>query len=93
MEDGAVAPRRPVPYVSDEMAELLAKYVIPVNGALCLLLALAELWQGRTWSEGVTVGGGLLPGLILTIVMWARRELRVVDLGELEKLRYRTKGS
>lgn len=57
-----------------------------------MLLAVAELAQGRTWSEGMMIGGGYVPGLILTVVLWARRELRVVDLGELEKLRYSTKG-
>lgn len=72
---------------------MLAKYVVPINGALCILLALVELWQGREWREGMTIGGGYVPGFIMAIVMWARRELRVVDLGELERLRYRTKGS
>ncbi|KAF2256339.1 hypothetical protein BU26DRAFT_472519 [Trematosphaeria pertusa] len=85
--------RRPVPYISEEVADMLAKYVVPINGALCILLALVELWQGREWREGMTIGGGYVPGFIMAIVMWARRELRVVDLGELERLRYRTKGS
>jgi hypothetical protein len=39
----------------------------------------------------MAIGGGYVPGLILTVVLWARRELRVVDLGELERLRYTTK--
>lgn len=46
-----------------------------------------ELYQGMTWSEGVVLGGGYLPGFVLGVVLWARRELRVVDLGELEKLK------
>jgi hypothetical protein len=56
------------------------------------VLAVLELWQGRTWSEGVMVGGGYLPGFMLSVVLWARRELRVVDMGELEKLKYQAKG-
>lgn len=79
-----------VPYVSDEVAELLRKYIIPGNGAICVILCLVELGTGRTWSEGMMIGGGYVPGFIFSVVLWARRELRVVDLGELERLRYRT---
>lgn len=89
---GETHERRPVPWISDEVAELLAKYIVPANGAVCVVLALLELWQGRSWGEGIGVGGGFLPGFVLSVVMWARRELRVVDLGELEKLKYRSKG-
>jgi hypothetical protein len=84
---------RPVPYLSDDIAELVGKYIVPANGAMCVLLALLELWQGRTWSEGMMVGGGYLPGFVLSVVLWARRELRVVDLGELEKLKYGSKAT
>jgi hypothetical protein len=84
---------RPVPYVSEEMANLLAKYTVPVNAALCAILAVAELWKGREWSDGMSIGGGYLPGLIFVVVLWARRELRVVDLGELERLKLRSRGT
>jgi hypothetical protein len=83
--------RTPVPYLSDEVTDLVAKYVVSANGAICVLLALLELWQGRTWSDGMMVGGGYLPGFVLSVVLWARRELRTVDMGELEKLKYRSK--
>lgn len=84
--------RKHVPYISDGVADLLARYIIPGNAVVCGILAVHELWQGRAWREGMMVGGGYLPGLILTTILWARRELRVVDLGELERLRYRSKG-
>ncbi|KAF1921808.1 hypothetical protein BDU57DRAFT_467650 [Ampelomyces quisqualis] len=84
--------RPSVPFLSDGGADLLARYIVAANGGVCAVLALLELWQGRSWSEGVMVGGGYLPGFVLSVVMWARRELRVVDLGELEKLKYRSKG-
>ncbi|KAF1960162.1 hypothetical protein CC80DRAFT_489374 [Byssothecium circinans] len=86
------AERIPVPYVSQEVAEVLARYAVPVNAALCVVLAVVELAQGRSWGEGMTIGGGYVPGFVMAVVMFARRELRVMDLGELEKLRYRTKG-
>jgi hypothetical protein len=77
--------------LSDEVTDLVAQWIVNVNGAICGILALLELWQGRTWSEGVMVGGGYLPGFVLSVVLWARRELRVVDIGELEKLKYGSK--
>jgi hypothetical protein len=85
--------RTPVPYLSDEVTDLVARYIVSVNGAMCVLLALLELWQARTWSEGVQVGGGYLPGFVLSVVLWARRELRPVDMGELEQLKYRSKAT
>lgn len=79
--------RKEVPWLSDEVQETLARYVVPANGAVCGLLAVLELVKGREWREGMMVGGGYLPGLVLTVVLWARRELRAVDLSELRQLR------
>lgn len=78
---------REAPWLSDEVQESLARYAVPGNGVVCGLLALLELIQGREWREGMMIGGGYLPGLVLTVILWARRELRVVDMSELEKLR------
>lgn len=66
---------------------MLARYIVPGNGVVCGLLAVAELVQGREWREGMMIGGGYLPGLVLTVILWARRELRVVDMSELQQLR------
>lgn len=87
------AERRPVPYISNATADLVAEYIIAANGALCAVLAVVEMLQGRTWGEGMTVGGGYLPGLVFAVVMFARRELRAVDMSELERLRYQSKGT
>ncbi|KAF2652484.1 hypothetical protein K491DRAFT_695564 [Lophiostoma macrostomum CBS 122681] len=81
---------RPIPYIPPATADAIRAYIIPTNIILCIAMAVVELWARRPWSEGVTVGGGYLPGLVLGVVVWARRELRVVDLGELERLRYRS---
>jgi hypothetical protein len=87
-QQGRRAERKTVPYVSDESADLIAKYIVPANAAVCVLLAIVEVCFGaRTWSEGVMIGGGYLPGLVLSVVLWARRELRVVDMTDLEKLK------
>jgi hypothetical protein len=83
----------PVPYISRETADVLKTYAVPVNGAICAVLAVWELIMRREWSQGIMIGGGYLPGLVFGVCMWARRELRVVDLGELERLRYRGKGN
>ncbi|KAH4259003.1 hypothetical protein HBI04_106550 [Parastagonospora nodorum] len=83
--------RRAVPYVPDEVAEMLAKYMVPANAGLCVLMAVAEFFSGHEWSEGLAVGGGFLPGFVLSVVLWARRELRVVDMTELEKLKFASK--
>ncbi|KZM25057.1 uncharacterized protein EKO05_0007569 [Ascochyta rabiei] len=82
--------RKQVPWLSDEAQEVLAQYIVPANGAVCGLLAVAEVVQGRAWSEGMMVGGGYLPGLVLTVVLWARRELRVVDMSALQQLASRS---
>lgn len=79
--------RKQVPWLSDEIQELLAQYIVLGNGVICGLLALAESVQGREWREGMMIGGGYLPGLVLTVVLWARRELRVVDMSELHQLK------
>lgn len=83
--------RRPMPYVSRKTADFLEKYVVSANALLCVVLAVVESSQGRTWSEGMAVGGGYLPGLVMMVVMFARRELRTMDMTELERLRYNTK--
>ncbi|CAI6338389.1 unnamed protein product [Periconia digitata] len=88
----ARARRDAVPFISEEVAVLLEKYIVPVNAAICVFLGLIELGKGQTWGEGMLIGGGYVPGFVLAVVMFARRELRVVDLGELEKLRYGTRG-
>lgn len=83
--------RRAVSYVSDEVAEMLAKYTVPVNAGLCVVLAVTEFFSGHEWSEGLAAGGGFLPGFVLSVVLWARRELRVVDMTELETLKFASK--
>ena len=80
-----------MPYIAGSTADFLEKYIVSANGLLCVILAVVELFQGRTWGEGMTVGGGYLPGLVMTVVMFARRELRTMDMTELERLRYDTR--
>lgn len=75
------------PYISTEAADLLAKYIIPFNALLSGVLILLEAARGRTWNEGLGVGGGYLPALVFGIIIVARREVRGVDLSELERLR------
>jgi hypothetical protein len=85
--------KRQRPYVQNEKTnELLGEYIVPVNAVLCGILALTELWKGEEWGKGMAVGGGYLPGLVFVVVMWARRELRPMDLGELERLKLRGQG-
>lgn len=69
------------------------KYIVPLNLALCVVLALQELVARRGWREGMMVGGGYVPGFVFAVIMFARNELRRVDLGDLERLRYRYKGA
>jgi hypothetical protein len=85
--------RKPVPFVAEEVADLAATYIVPTNAAICVFLAMLELWRGRTWGEGIMVGGGYLPGFVMSVVLWLRRELRVMDMSELEKLKYRSKAT
>jgi hypothetical protein len=78
------APASPLP---EPVARLLAQHVVRLNAALCVALAVHEVAQGRPWSEGMVVGGGYVPGVVLGVILWARRELRAVDMVELERAR------
>ncbi|KAH7125668.1 hypothetical protein B0J11DRAFT_528992 [Dendryphion nanum] len=78
---------QPVPFVSSETKELLRRYIIPGNAVVVVVLVLSEVVRRRSWSEGFAVGGGFLPAFVWGMVLGARRELRVVDLGELERLK------
>ncbi|KAF2204763.1 hypothetical protein GQ43DRAFT_408864 [Delitschia confertaspora ATCC 74209] len=92
-ETNLFTPRSPLStLLPHEQIDLLHQYLVPVNAALCLLSALYQFTQGGDWVSGVQIGGGYMPGLILGVILVARRELRVVDLSELERMRYRYKG-
>lgn len=78
--------RRPVPWVSRATSDLLAKWVVVVNRAVCGLLALWEVWRGTKWSEALGVGGGFLPGVVCLLILYARTELRIIDMDALEQL-------
>jgi hypothetical protein len=85
--------RRPVPYISSEMADMVGDYIVMVNRAVCGLLALYEVWLSRDWSEGFMIGGGFLPGVICMVILWARTELRIIDMNALEKMSAQGKGA
>jgi len=70
----------------------LCEYIVYLNAALCGVLALREVASGRGWREGMA-GGGLVPGFVFGVILFARTQLRPVDVGSLEKLRYRYKGA
>lgn len=77
--------RRPVPFVSPEVAELLAGYIVTVNRAMCGFLALYEVWLGGEWIQGLMIGGGFLPGVICMVILYARTELRIIDVEQLRR--------
>jgi hypothetical protein len=77
--------RRPVPYISESTADMIADNIVTINRAICGALALSEVWLERSWSEGFMVGGGFLPGVICFVILWARTELRIIDMDALER--------
>lgn len=74
-----------VPYISSETSELLRRYTIPTNTAIVAILAMLEPFRGRTWSEGLSIGGGFVPLFIWGVVLGARSELRSIDFEDLNK--------
>ena len=77
----------PTPPLPPRIAALLSQHVVRANAGVCVALAVREVVRGRAWSEGMVVGGGYVPGVVLGVILWARRELRAVDMVELERAR------
>lgn len=75
-----------MPYLSESTADTVAEYIVPVNRAACGALALYEVWLARDWTEGFMVGGGFLPGVICFLILWARTELRIIDMDALASM-------
>ena len=82
-----------MPWISEAAAEVVAEWIVLANAAVCGVLAVVEVLQGRSWGEGLIVGGGFLPGVIMGVVMLARRELREVDMSALERLHSASKNT
>ncbi|KAF2809547.1 uncharacterized protein BDZ99DRAFT_571345 [Mytilinidion resinicola] len=78
--------------IEGESESPLRRYIVYLNGTLVVVLALRELSSGRGWREGMA-GGGYVPGFVYGVVLFARTQLRAVDVGVLEGLRYRYKGA
>jgi hypothetical protein len=88
--DATTSPARtpaPTPPLPPHVASLASQYLVRANAGVCVVLALHEVAQRRAWSEGMVVGGGYVPGVVLGVILWARRELRAVDMVELERAR------
>lgn len=82
--------RRPGP---PDAGRSVRRHVVPLNGVLSAVLAVREGLAGTGWREGLAGGGGYVPAFVFLLVLVARTQLRPVDVGELERLRYRYKGA
>ncbi|OAL48669.1 hypothetical protein IQ07DRAFT_570087 [Pyrenochaeta sp. DS3sAY3a] len=79
--------RRAVPFVSEKVADVLAEYIVAANRAVAGVLALLELRSGKHWVEGLGIGGGYLPLVVCIVILYARTELRIIDMDELKRLK------
>ncbi len=79
--------RPEVPYISSEVADWLAAYLTKGNIVVAGCLAVHEACWGSEWGHRFMIEGGYLPVLICFVVLWARRELRVIDMSGLERLK------
>jgi hypothetical protein len=70
----------------------LRKYIDHLNAGVCVILALQAV---RAKQKGLTdeVWLAVLPSFVFLLLFLARMQLRPVDVGELEKLRYGYKGA
>ncbi|CBX91947.1 hypothetical protein LEMA_P046530.1 [Plenodomus lingam JN3] len=80
---GETPGRRPVPWLSASTADFLAQWLVVGNRALCGVLALYDVFLGTAWADRLAVGGGFLPGLVCMLILWARTELRIIDVEQL----------
>ncbi|OCK83627.1 hypothetical protein K432DRAFT_423215 [Lepidopterella palustris CBS 459.81] len=91
--NGAGARARPAHLdITTDSEWLVKKYIVPVNAVLCAILAVQEWVNGRGWRVGMA-GGGYVPAFVFLVILFARTQLRPVDISELERLRYRYKGA
>lgn len=82
--------RQPGPPDADRSVR---RHIVPLNGVLSAVLAVREGLAGTGWREGLAGGGGYVPAFVFLLVLVARTQLRPVDVGGLERLRYRYKGA
>ncbi|KAH9876329.1 hypothetical protein J1614_004208 [Plenodomus biglobosus] len=75
--------QRPVPWISSELADFLAQWIVLVNRAVCGIFALYEVWLGSEWMQRFSIGGGFLPLVICMVILYARTELRIIDVEQL----------
>ena len=65
-----------------------------LNAALCVLIFMATVVRSGEWDwSDNMLWLGMAPGVVYGVVMVARREMRAVDVGQLETLRYGYKGA
>jgi hypothetical protein len=72
----------------------IKRYLLSLNSGVCVVLIVAS-WSMGWWGKGEEGGLGVLclvPGLVLSVVVMARRLVLSVDVDQLEGLRYHYKG-
>ncbi|MBE7180484.1 MAG: hypothetical protein INR71_04600, partial [Terriglobus roseus] len=71
-----------------------ARWYVPIlNGALSFVLAFQSAVAPRGSAGAQLWPPGWLPAVVFALVLLADWQLRPVDVGELERLRYRYKGA
>ncbi|OJZ87059.1 hypothetical protein ASPFODRAFT_132557 [Aspergillus luchuensis CBS 106.47] len=87
-------PKGKRPMITPHAMASIRRYILPVNAAICVLLALVYASQPTTqsWLEIQPVTY-LVPGAMFAAVLVARKVMLSVDLKALENLRYEYKGA
>ncbi|EHA20332.1 hypothetical protein ASPNIDRAFT_54669 [Aspergillus niger ATCC 1015] len=87
-------PKGKRPMATPHAMASIRPYILPVNAAICVLLALVYASQPTTqsWLEIQPVIY-LVPGAMFAAVLVARKVMLSVDLKTLENLRYEYKGA
>jgi hypothetical protein len=70
----------------------IEKYLDHLNAILCIIL-LPFAWKAKSTGREDDMWFSVMPGVVFLVIYGLRTQLKPVDIGELERLKYGYKGA